>query len=565
MFRRRSVGSSRSVSPAAPDFGEDIEILSMHSMSEDIPPPIRESHDNEEINVEEEEATPLGLSGDTSLNPDIQFRYTSGHPMGSILLRLLNENMKLAERIGHRNMDLSAQELATQFYNWQLSEKQKIKSKIMQTTAGLEESILTREMSSHTINQSIEPPSSFSPVPTLLTARQRADCFKLLPSGSNKFSGDRGMSILEYLHNLKSFQNQNNLSLSEFYDALLASTTGNAYVLLSSWIDNNETPATIFHNLLIHYDKRLQPEEARAKLMAYKAPKTADLAKVEAMIMGLASRAASSIPAGPGRTANYNMEVIQGLIRGLPHASSLIVQNQNMEKSAKLGRMLTAAELSRYLNVYRHAIDSDIKSHGVDPRSFEKRFLPRAKINGARKYSAYNITGAAPLQYQSQAPQMITQRIQRHSTISTNQVSQNNKPSALGGSRNFRDGNNNDRYSGNRNMRTNWSGQQAPRNSRNNRTPGYRGGRSNSNFTPRRGPPNGNNYNKFATNYCSLCGRRNHTAASGCEFMVSDDGVRVPIMPTKQVCTKCPPFVNPRLSHPENICPYRKGGPWGKQ
>ncbi len=58
----------------------------------------------------------------------------------------------------------------------------------------------------------------------------------------------------------------------------------------------------------MHFDKRLQPEDARIKLMSYKAPRNSDLAKVEAAIQSLASRAASNIPAGPSRTANYNME-----------------------------------------------------------------------------------------------------------------------------------------------------------------------------------------------------------------------------------------------------------------
>ena len=40
----------------------------------------------------------------------------------------------------------------------------------MQTTQGIENMILTKEMDSHTINQSIMPPVNFSPVPTLLTA-----------------------------------------------------------------------------------------------------------------------------------------------------------------------------------------------------------------------------------------------------------------------------------------------------------------------------------------------------------------------------------------------------------
>jgi len=552
MFKRKGTpGSSRSASPAASDFENDDDI-SIVSINEDVPPP---NFDQMAENCNSNDAEPTALSGDTILNPEIQFRYASNHPMGSILLKLLNENTKLAEKIGHKTMDLSAQELCTQFYNWQISEKQKIKARLMQTAAGLEESILTREMDSHTINQSLEAPSYFSPTPTLLTPRQRADCFKLLPSGSNKFSGHKGVSILEYLNNLRSFQAQCRLSLPEFYEAMLASTTGNAYLLLNSWIDNKENPPTIFHNLLVHYDNRMQPEEARAKLMAYRAPKSADLGKVEAYIMNLASRAASSIPAGPGRTANYNMEVIQGLIRSLPHASSLIVQNQNSERMAKHGRMLTAAELSRYLNIYRHAIDQDIKAHGSDIRAFDRRAPQRAGKVGMRKFSSYSIIGAPPLLPRAQPTQIIYKR----SPNQVNQISQSFKPAFSGGSKPFGNGGQNN-YNANRGMRNNWNNKPGTGNSRNAKP---KGNRNTSNFTPRR--PFNNNRQQFNRTYCSLCGKRDHVASQGCPFMISDAGAKISVMPTKDTCTQCPNFVNPRLSHPTNLCPYRKGGPWGKQ
>jgi hypothetical protein len=50
---------------------------------------------------------------------------------------------------------------------------------------------------------------------------------------------------------------------------MLASTTGVPYTYLMGAIKNGESPTNIYHNLLIRYDKRLQPEEARIKLYAY--------------------------------------------------------------------------------------------------------------------------------------------------------------------------------------------------------------------------------------------------------------------------------------------------------
>lgn len=565
MFRKRqrsNPGSSRSTSPGGSDIEdiEGIEVLNAPiemDRQRTLSPEIIQINSNEEANPQE-------LNEDPDMNPFIHFRYTNNHPIGSILLKLLNENMRIGEKVGHRSMELSAADLSTQFYNHQMYEKQRLKNKIMQTAAGVEESILTREMNSHTINQSIEAPTNFSAVPTLLSARQRADCFKLLPSGSNKFAGQRGVSILEYLQNLKALQSQMNLSLPEFYEAMLASTTGDAYLLINSWIENEESPATIFHNLLIHYDTRLSPEEARMKLMNYKAQKTSTLGRVEADIMKLANRAASSIPVGPGRAANYNMEVIQGLIRSLPRESARLVQTQNMERSAGLGRTLTAAELSRYLNIYRSSIDDDIRRNGADARNYEKRFNVKMRGDGARKYSAYNITKQAPLYIVPHAPVMVPGS--RYPQI--NQVSQYKKPATVGGNSPF----NGKRSEYHNNSQRNWSnrmGTGTP--SSNNYTSSnqtyrrseYKGKRTNANYTTRKFQNKGMR-NSNTNDYCSLCGKRDHRATDSCRFMVSDSGVRIPIMPTKNTCTKCPAFVNPRLSHPENLCPYRKTGPWGK-
>ncbi len=262
MFRKRSTpGSSKSTSPVPPEFESEIDDAAIIEVVEDneIPP-----HIDVNVNIEVEELDPRhsDLSGDTAQNPSIHYDFTSKHPMGQILLNLLTENTKLADKVNLKGMEMSIDNLCRNFYNAQLLGRQKIKSKIMQTTSGLETALISREMNSHILNQSIEPPQRFSPVPTFLTPRQRADCMKLLPS--NKFSGsDKGMSILEYLHLLKMVQSQCNVSLPEFLEIMLASTTGEAYLLLHGWIDNGDDVATIFHNLLIHYDKRLKPEEAR--------------------------------------------------------------------------------------------------------------------------------------------------------------------------------------------------------------------------------------------------------------------------------------------------------------
>jgi len=556
ILKRRNSGSSRSSSPGGEmqDINLDDQLL---LAADDNPAQNVHLHDVDVCVIEGPH--PSGLSGDTNENPSIQQDFTMKHPLGQILIAMLTENTKLADKCNMRDMTISMDELCRNFYNYQMLDKQRIKNNILQTTSNLENSIIERELNSHIINQSIAPPQRFSQVPTLLTAKQRADCMKLLPIGSNKFSGtDKGTSIVEYLHQLNSIQKNCKLSLQEFYDIMLGSTTGQAYLLIHSWIEGGETPETIYHNLLLHFDKRLQPEEARMQLMSYKAPRNSDLARVEAKIQGLASRASSNIPAGPSRIASYNVEVIQGLIRSLPLNSSLIVQNLNNEKSARLGRGLSAAELSRFLNTYRHSIDNDIKSNGIDPRfqGVAKRPVSRVGKDGSRNavYGVRVTSGDDPLPRQTR----IQQRPISPHFCQINQVSAN-KFRRPGGNRIF---------GTSPNMKRAWEDKYGIGNSKVQPKVGMQ------NYNGRRMQYQNNkrpyNNNKFANNpkddnYCSLCGSKNHLAINGCPNMKSDSGQIVQILPSKDVCNACPAFVNPRLSHPQYLCPYRKTGPWGNK
>ena len=461
------------------------------------------------------------LSSDNALNPNVQLKFTRNHPMGKILIGLVQDSMQLAEKNNLRSMETNLPELCTNFYNAMMLEKNKTNRKILQTTAEIEANIINKELNSHTLNQNVEAPTHFSPVPTLLTPRQRADCMKLFPTGSHKFAGARkenDMCIIEYLSQVKAAQSQCNLSEKEFKEMLLASTTGKAHLLLMEWINLNEDPASIFHSLMLHFDKRIQPEDARMQLYTYKAPKNAALKDVESHIMELASRAATTLPSGPSRVANYNMEFIQGLIRSLPSQSSIQIQNINNLLSARLGRAALAGELSKALNTYRHSIDTDIKLHGAD---YIRKFKPTmANRNYPRQAQAYTVM---QIQRDFQTRPAIRQFNRRGTGIKT-----------------F-------------NMRTNFSGQGS-----NNGT-GPRDFYKNSNFGNKNYMPTNQ-----ATNYCSLCGKRDHLSTDGCPNMVNNAGKIVPVFPTHGICQVCPDEVSPRLNHPATLCPYRKGGPFDK-
>src|SRR5450830_507511 len=158
-------GSSKSVSPVPLEFAEEFEIRTDPEIiySENV---FNDSNDQEADNLQSS-----AYNGDTTLNPGIQYEYTNNHPMGKILLKMLQDNTQLAKKSGVKMMELGVDDLCKNFYNAQLMERNILKSRILQTTADMEMSIIEREMNSHTINQQVTAPSSFSSAPTLLTPR----------------------------------------------------------------------------------------------------------------------------------------------------------------------------------------------------------------------------------------------------------------------------------------------------------------------------------------------------------------------------------------------------------
>ena len=176
---------------------------------------------------------------------------------------------------------------------------------------------------------------------------------------------------------------------------MLACSTGHAHELILEWRANGEDIPSIYHSLLVNFDKRLAPEDAKIQLSSYKIPKSATLAKAESQIMILAGRTASLLPEGPSRTAYYNMEANNAIIRALPPISSGLVSNIYHKLSAQLVRAATFAELSRAMNVYRVTIDKDIKLNGGDNAFRNRNILNNRAMapgtNNRTKFVTYQI------------------------------------------------------------------------------------------------------------------------------------------------------------------------------
>ena len=313
---------------------------------------------------------------------------------------------------------------------------------------------------------------------------------------------------------------------------MLSASTGGAHELIMDWIANGETAATIFHNLLVNYDRRVTPDEAKRQLASFYTAKNSSLARAESQIMILAGRASTALPAGPSRTAYYNLEACHALIRALPPYSSQIVSNLYNQLSARLGRAVTFAELSRGLFVYATAIDKDIKANGAEGFTKGKSFHGKAPPQKPR-YKTYNVSSSSAQSGSSNWPgerkfngtdRSYTPRPQnRFGNQGTN------FRSPMGQSTKGREGyKTNDKF------------------------------KSQNKLTMR---PKGNISNKDSNIVsCSLCGMRNHKSNT-CRNMRDDAGKILDVIPTYGLCEKCPSHVKPKLHHPSVICPFRKGGP----
>ena len=472
--------------------------------------------------------------GTSEYYPTKNRTFTQNHPMGRIFLGLFAENVRLAKKANLTNMELNIDDLCTDFFHAVQLDTDRTARNVLQISKGLEQDMLKRELNAHTINMSFNPPTYFSKNPTWNTLHQKTECMKLFPTRP-KFSGstkEGAIDIIEFLNAINAAQDHCKTSEKEFKEMLMNCTTGKAHALLMELLANDDDIPTIYHNLLIHFDKRISPEAARLQLASYKAPRAATLAGVEANIMSLANRASSMLPAGPSRVASFNLESIQALIRSLPPQSASVVQTKYNELSARQGHAATAAELSRALYSARHAIDLDIKSHGGE-RSHQTTVLkPKRGFKTFKSPRVYLNTPVYALQASS--PRGHDRKLKPR-TFGANQSSS------------FRDRTISTRPQGSHGHKA--RNGQTPERSSTGRFVSHAGGR------PQHKPRQDN------FRFCSLCGQNNHTSSQGCPNMVTDAGKVLQVMPTMGTCSLCPAKIKTRLNHPTTLCPFRRGAP----
>ena len=463
-----------------------------------------------------------------------EYRFTQGHLLGSILLKLANDNTALARKCHLREMETNIQDLCADFQAALQIEKDAVINSCLRVSADEREKQLQQELNNHTLNQEIEPPAYFSPSATWTTPNRMADSMKIFPSRT-KFSGsqkDNYMTIVEFLSLVNTAQRQCRLSEDEFKDALKACTTGKAHILLAEWIDNGLDMSSIYHNFTLHFDKRLTAEEARALINVYRAPKNSNLAEVISHLMMLGSRISASMHDEISRKSTYNNEVINALMRCLPSTSATLVRNIFNQLSARLGRSCDATELSRALNIYRSTIDADIKSSGADlnrGRQSNNTSHRKNKNPNWTQFSSYNLSSVAS----NMANKIFPSRNPYHKLPATRPPHAQNRrpPPPRQGALKLTNNN----MSANRNRR----------------------------IGPSR--PQHNKKIRHVPTGCTLCGKSDHRASQGCPNMRTDNGQIYKVMPAHSTCSACPGNKKNTLNHPPALCPFRKGGPLERQ
>ena len=453
------------------------------------------------------------ISEDDSLNPGIQLAFAHTNSMAQIFLSLMKDMISIAKTTPLSKMESDLNDMCAHFYNATRLSKTDTECKIKNSAKKFKDHLIEKDFHNYLLNKPIDPPKYFSPIPTLLSRHKRKEALKYFPTSQPKFSGlpcwNNNMDIFDFLFAFKTAQEHCKLSEKEFKEFLKLCTKGKAHFLVKEWTNLEETIPTIFHGLLMHFDK----EASKELLFAYKAPCNLSLTQVETNIMLWVSRASALLPSGPARKAYYNKEVIKTMIRCLPPMSSVRVQSIFNTLSTHLGRAAVATEFSRALNVHRHLIDTDIQRNGVPKNS--TKALTEENVCRATSYAASIPTPQRPIN---------TKNCKNNKKIYSN-IYNGNKPTntkvynSIATPFPFR---NHTRPVGSHNKH------HAHDRFLNNRPIAPNGAQMRSNSYRENFKSNSNKHhssNKRKT--CSLCGKHDHIASQGCPHMVLDSGLKI--------------------------------------
>lgn len=491
-------------------------------------------------------------------NPHVKLAIQN--PLGSILIRTLINNQCLGNKQKVQISDTDIIDMCKQFNNHNIQQKNEQKALFDQLSKNFsslwKQGVQDKHFTHFKTNTSVQPPSYYSPKPTLpgdhQQLRNASIFFPINPS--QRFTGGlkSPVNVVEWLSNMTNAQNHVRLSYSEFCDFLLRSCSSEIRDTIEEFLSSGMKMDDIYQSMLSAFESKISPYAAQTKLMNYRIPKNISFEKAQHQILKLASRASKMYTDGVQRESWVKVEAVNCLIRSVPKESRTFLFTKLVELSSELSAVPSFTDFTRSLRKYSDKIDQDIRTNGVHANyngdisiyknkdtidetnsnldAFNPTFRSRQPNSSRGNFFSKNTKNSYVRKAQSNFDEP------KESQFFTREIRENSE----GTSRN--------RY--NQNQRQNFNKNKTEYQHKGDQHD--RRGKFQNNFR------NGDNNLRQRRIYCELCGKQNsHTSSSGCYAIFNNDGKVVKSPPVSQNCRQCEGAFGRKLYHSETLCPIR--------
>ena len=439
---------------------------------------------------------------------------------------LINQNI-----LNRKNRVDIDHDIGDHFYNFReprndISPEQ-IQSTVKDSLKSFEEGQLQKKLNFATQNNGFEIPN-FSPVPR--SSQDKATIHKFVLQGKNKFSGEKGQSVIELLTHLNSVQKMLSMCEEEFKSFLLQNTTKEVFLTVRNEFMAGSDVKTVYNLLQVIYCTELTSEEAKKKLFLYKATKKDNMYTAFATVRKLCSASIDVFLNPLDRNRYLEQESVRQFIRCLPDQSQTTVELKLAEWRADTGSVPKTNDFFASLAPLRLAIDKeDIAANGAAVNSPPRRYHSY-KIDKEITYNSEPEDQAYAERDEMEFEDEYFYDEEEYMVPSRNLFAISRGMPNSRGKRPFRGKGLRPRNNFNFNTRPNSSGSYA-RNQEKNK-----------------------NFRESGAKYCSLCGLTSHNASDRCFRMRDDSNKIIDVVPVQKECSNCQQQLGKNLFHPEKYC-----------
>ena len=321
-----------------------------------------------EPDTESVRSIPMREDSPDALIRDRYVRATLSDPLGNFLfpqfldtIRLCNPNLRVDSEM-MRNFCTNYTQSMREYKEEQRREVELEAQRIVHEE---NDKRTQRHFSNFTNQTGIKPPSSYASKSTLSNDQKLKLANGTFPL-KHCFKGDgKPPYITDYLSEMNTAQELCNLSRSEFETFMLRTTTGEAYTTIQQSFNLGLSIESVYNSLLLQYDILISPQEAQAKLIAFKGTKAMSFPKLVSTIQNLASRAAVHYTDKKERQNVFNITAVEALKRSLPTNSRNIASENHHNLTHDLGRSPTYHELTASMYPRTEDLDLDLQQNGV--------------------------------------------------------------------------------------------------------------------------------------------------------------------------------------------------------